>query len=96
MLPKTGGSNRESEPRSNMTTKLFDPYDYIEVLEDGFALCNNPMVDGGLCAITVNTHLVGDTLKNFENSVKRMVLSKLFSPKFGEVILTATRLRIRD
>jgi hypothetical protein len=40
----------------------------------------------------VNTRLVGEGLRNFEGSIKRMVLNKLFSPKFGEVILTATRL----
>lgn len=71
----------------------FNPQDYIEVMEDGFALCTNPMVDGGLSAITVNTNLNGEPLKNFEGNIKRMVLAKLFSPKFGEVILTATRLR---
>ena len=43
-------------------------------------------------AIMVNTKLAGEGLRNFESSIKRMVLSKLFSPKFGEVILTATRL----
>ena len=42
------------------------------------------MADGGLEAIMVNTRLVGEALRNFEGSVKRMVLSKLFSPKFGE------------
>lgn len=71
----------------------FDPHEFIEELEDGFALCSNPMADGGLSAITVNTNLVGDALNNFEANIKRMVLAKLFSPKFGEVILTATRLR---
>lgn len=71
----------------------FDPQEYIQPLEDGFALCTNPMVDGGLSAITVNTNLVGEPLKNFEANIKRMVLAKLFSPKFGEVILTATRMR---
>lgn len=72
---------------------MFDPNDYIELRSDGFALCTNPMADGGLEAIMVNTTLAGEQLKNFEGSIKRMVLSKLFSPKFGEVILTATRLR---
>lgn len=70
----------------------FNPHDYIQHSENGFALCNNPFADGGLSAITVNTQLVGENLRNFEASVKRMVLSKLFSPKFGEIILTATRL----
>jgi hypothetical protein len=71
---------------------MFNPQDYIELREDGFALCTNPMADGGLEAIMVNTRLVGEHLRNFEGSIKRMVLTKLFSPKFGEVILTATRL----
>lgn len=74
-------------------TPMFNPHDYIQMLEDGFALCMNPMADGGLAAITVNTALVGEALRNFEGSVKRMVLAKLFSPKFGEVILTASRIR---
>ena len=71
---------------------MFDPEDYIDLRSDGFALCTNPMADGGLEAIMVNTRLDSESLRNFEGSVKRMVLSKLFSPKFGEVILTATRL----
>ncbi len=71
---------------------MFNPTDYIKVNSDGYAMCTNPMADGGLEAIMVNTRLVGESLRNFESSVKRMVLSKLFSPKFGEVILTATRL----
>jgi hypothetical protein len=71
---------------------MFDPKEYITVKEDGYALCTNPMADGGLEAIMVNTRLMGEALRNFESSIKRMVLSKLFSPKFGEVILTATRL----
>lgn len=72
---------------------MFDPDTFITLQEDGFALCQNPMADGGLSAITVNTQLSGENLRNFESSIKRMVLSKLLSPKFGEVILTATRLR---
>ena len=71
---------------------MFNPNDYIELRGDGFALCTNPMADGGLEAIMVNTRLNGENLRNFEGSIKRMVLGKLFSPKFGEVILTATRL----
>ncbi|MFZ4540399.1 MAG: hypothetical protein ACOYNL_01140 [Rickettsiales bacterium] len=71
---------------------MFNPTDYITLNSDGFALCTNPMADGGLEAIMVNTRLAGEGLRNFESSIKRMVLSKLFSPKFGEVILTATRL----
>lgn len=73
-------------------TFVFKPSDYIQLQEDGYAICSNPMADGGLSAITVNTKLMGDALRNFEASVKRMVLAKLFSPKFAEVILTATRL----
>ena len=73
-------------------TSMFDPNDYITLNDNGFALCTNPMADGGLEAIMVNTRLAGEGLRNFEGSIKRMVLSKLFSPKFGEVILTATRL----
>lgn len=72
---------------------MFDPNEFIQLRDDGFALCTNPMADGGLEAIMVNTSLAGENLRNFESSIKRMVLSKLFSPKFGEVILTATRLR---
>jgi hypothetical protein len=71
---------------------LFNPKDYIEPIDNGYALCHNPMAHGGLSAITVNTALTGEALRNFEQSIKRMVLSKLFSPKFGEVILTACRL----
>lgn len=73
-------------------TTMFNPHDYIQQTGNGFALCSNPFADGGLSAITVNTQLAGENLRNFEASVKRMVLSKLFSPKFGEIILTATRL----
>ncbi len=71
---------------------MFEPKDFIKLNADGYAMCTNPMADGGLEAIMVNTRLGGEALRNFEGSVKRMVLSKLFSPKFGEVILTATRL----
>ena len=81
------------EPDFNPTmSAMFNPQDYIDVRDDGFALCTNPMADSGLEAITVNTRLDGEPLRNFEGAVKRMVLSKLFSPKFGEVILAATRL----
>ena len=75
---------------------MFNPIDYIQIRDDGFAMCTNPMADAGLEAIMVNTRLVGEGLRNFESSIKRMVLSKLFSPKFGEVILTATRLGERE
>ena len=78
------------------TSGMFNPNDFIKVQSDGFALCSNPMADGGLEAIMVNTRLAGESLRNFESSIKRMVLSKLFSPKFGEVILTATRMRSEE
>ena len=71
----------------------FNPHDYIELMTDGFARCRNPFADSGLTDITVNTQLFGENLRNFESSIKRMVLSKLFSPKFAEIILTATRLQ---
>ena len=74
---------------------MFNPGDYITLQDDGYAICTNPMADGGLSAITVNTQLMGEALRNFEASVKRMVLAKLFSPKFAEVILTATRIAHR-
>lgn len=83
----------KTEYETEMTARIFDPLDYIQLQDDGFALCTNPMADGGLSAITVNTRLIGEALKNFEGSIKRMVLAKLFSPKFGEVILTATQLK---
>jgi hypothetical protein len=69
---------------------MFNPHDYIEPLENGYVLCTNPVADGGLNAITVNTMLSDERKKYFQDSIKRMVLSKLFSPKFAEVILTAT------
>ena len=75
---------------------MFNPHDYIDLRDDGFAMCSNPMADGGLEAIMVNTRLVGENLRNFEGSIKRMVLGKLFSPKFGEVILTATRISVNS
>jgi hypothetical protein len=78
---------------TNYHVSMFDPLQFIHLRDDGFALCTNPMADGGLEAIMVNTTLAGESLRNFESSIKRMVLAKLFSPKFGEVILTATRLR---
>ena len=80
------------EPFTSGDTMIsFNPHDYIEVIGDGFARCHNPFADAGLSEITVNTKLFGDTKRNFESSVKRMVLSKLFSPKFGEIILAAMR-----
>lgn len=68
---------------------LFDPSEYIQMLGDGMALCSNPSADGGMSAITVNLRLSDAARKAFSDSVKRMVLSKLFSPKFAEVILCA-------
>ncbi len=79
------------EPQSDPMIS-FNPHDYIEVTGEGFARCRNPFADGGLSDITVNTRLLGENKRNFESSVKRMVLSKLFSPKFGEIILAAMRL----
>lgn len=75
--------------------EVFNPQDYVELLDDGYALCHNPVANGGLSAITVNTRLTGEALRSFEASIKRMVLSKLFSPKFGEVILNACGIRAR-
>lgn len=92
-MKQTGTIDSHSHDfETGFVADLFNPSDYIEIKEDGFALCHNPMASGGLSAITVNTRLAGEALRNFEQSVKRMVLSKLFSPKFGEVILTACRI----
>lgn len=85
-----------NDVEAGIVAELFNPYDFIEMKDDGFALCHNPMASGGLSAITVNTCLSGESLRNFEQSIKRMVLAKLFSPKFGEVILTACRISARD
>lgn len=85
--------NTTIQNHANPAIFMFDPNQFIHLRDDGFAMCTNPMADGGLEAIMVNTTLQGESLKNFEASIKRMVLSKLFSPKFGEVILTATRLK---
>ena len=71
---------------------MFDPNDYIQALDNGYVLCSNPVADGGLSAITVNTMLNDDRRKHFQESIKRMVLNKLFSPKFAEVILTASEI----
>lgn len=92
MQINNNNSNTTTYHAFQASQPMFDPKQYITLKDDGFALCTNPMADGGLEAITVNTRLAGEALKNFEGTVKRMVLSKLFSPKFGEVILTATRL----
>jgi hypothetical protein len=73
---------------------MFDPNDYIQPLDNGYVLCSNPVADGGLSAITVNTMLNEERRRHFQESIKRMVLNKLFSPKFAEVILTASEIRI--
>lgn len=72
---------------------MFDPRDYIQTLDNGYVLCSNPVADGGLSAITVNTMLNEERRRHFQESIKRMVLNKLFSPKFAEVILTASEFR---
>ncbi len=72
---------------------MFNPTDYIQPLDNGYVLCSNPVADGGMSAITVNTALNRERKKAFQDSVKRMVLSKLFSPKFAEVILMATNMK---
>ncbi len=71
---------------------MFNPSEYIQPLDGGYVLCNNPVADGGLSAITVNTQLTGERQRAFQDSIRRMVLSKLFSPKFAEVILLASEL----
>jgi hypothetical protein len=68
---------------------MFNPHDYIEPLGDNLMLCSNPVADGGLSAITVNIALNEDHRRAFKESIKRMVLNKLFSPKFAEVIFSA-------
>ncbi len=75
---------------------MFNPNDYILMLDNGFVICNNPVADGGMSAITVNTQLRGDRKRAFQDSIKRMVLNKLFSPKFAEVILAATELQFEN
>ena len=73
---------------------MFNPTDYIQSLDNGYVLCSNPVADGGMSAITVNTGLSNESKRAFQDSVKRMVLSKLFSPKFAEVILRATEMQL--
>jgi hypothetical protein len=73
---------------------MFNPEDYIQVLDEHLVLCSNPVADGGLSAITVNLSLNGDRKEAFQESIKRMVLNKLFSPKFAEVIFSAMDMRI--
>jgi hypothetical protein len=72
---------------------LFNPNDYIEHLDDDHVLCNNPLADGGLSSITVNLSITEASKENFRNSVRRMVLNKLFSPKFAEVIMSALEMQ---
>lgn len=71
---------------------MFDPEEYIQPLDNVYVVCNNPVADGGLSAITVNTQLTGEKLRTFQESIRRMVLGKLFSPKFAEVILLASEM----
>lgn len=71
---------------------MFNPTDYIQVIDQGLVLCTNPVADGGLSAITVNTGLRGDRKRAFQDAIRRMVLNKLFSPKFAEVILAASEM----
>lgn len=75
---------------------MFNPNDYILMLDNGYVICNNPVADGGMSAITVNTLLKGERKRAFQDSIKRMVLNKLFSPKFAEVILTATEMQCEN
>jgi hypothetical protein len=66
---------------------------YIEELEGGLVLCSNPIVDGGISAMTVNVNISPEAKLAFKDSIKRMVLSKLLSPKFAEVILAAVEMK---
>ncbi len=68
---------------------MFNPRDYIQILDNHLILCTNPVADGGLSAITVNMALNPDSKRAFQDSIRRMVLNKLFSPKFAEVIFWA-------
>jgi hypothetical protein len=71
---------------------MFEPHKYIERIDDNLVLCINPVADGGLSAMTINVNLSDENRQVFCESIKRMVLAKLFSPKFAEVILTATEI----
>ncbi|MFO1242440.1 MAG: hypothetical protein U1E36_04470 [Rickettsiales bacterium] len=75
---------------------MFDPLDYIETMQDGMALCKNPLADGGLTAMTVNINLDGERKRFFQDSIRRMVLAKLINPKFAEVILVATDMEFQS
>jgi predicted ABC-type ATPase len=68
---------------------MFNPQDYITVIDADKIVCRNPIADGGLCSITINRHMNARGKAALSESIKRMVLTKLFSPKFAEVILTA-------
>ncbi|TAE83076.1 MAG: hypothetical protein EAZ74_00880 [Alphaproteobacteria bacterium] len=72
---------------------MFDPTHYIQTIGDNLVLCSNPVADGGLSAITVNIGLNDENRRAFKESIKRMVLNKLFSPKFAEVIFFAFELQ---
>ncbi len=73
---------------------MFDPNKYIEQLGDGLVLCTNPLIDGGMSAITVNLNASIESKLSFREAIQRMVLAKLFSPKFAEVILLATQMNL--
>lgn len=75
---------------------MFNPLDYIETMNEGMALCKNPLADGGLTAITVNVTLDGERKRFFQDSIRRMVLAKLINPKFAEVILAATDIKVAE
>lgn len=72
---------------------MFEASKYIERVSESQVLCNNPVADGGLSAMTVNINLSNEARERFCESIKRMVLSKLFSPKFAEVILIALEMK---
>ncbi len=76
--------------------ELFNPLEYIEILGGNLALCSNPTADGGMSAITVNLSLNEVSKRNFRDAVRRMVLAKLFSPKFAEVILAALDMGVQQ
>lgn len=75
---------------------MFNPQDYIQIIDHNLVLCTNPVPDGGLSAITVNLELCCERKRHFRDSIKRMVLNKLFSPKFAEVILSAAEMHIDE
>lgn len=75
---------------------MFNPYDFIEYKDADTVICRNPVADGGVCSITINCHMSAAGRIAFSASIKRMVLTKLFSPKFAEVILTAVEKESSD